>query len=287
MRCFGGKRWEKLWIRVKLTILSQSQPHFGGKDEAKDRKSWKWPKFGPILTQSRQLFRPNLQLWVILSHIGVKVIWKSWKTVKKMPMYPPPRNENFWDFSWHCWFWLMYPPPGMGKVVNQVKLTSFLAESIQPHFEIGKNENAAKWLNLAILAQSSHIFDQSNCATLPLATLSDDGWFGAWYIGLKWIWKILENPSPARKIKCWCLDLPPTSDDENGLVDGLDSATPLQPKKWNAHWWIKDDRKSWWMDWNPICNPSPAKNVNLFFGLRSTSGDWPSNPENENEPKCA
>ena len=60
--------WQKMGKvvnQVKLTIPSQSQPHFGGKDR-------KICKNLAILTQSKPLFWQNLQLWVILSHIGVK-----------------------------------------------------------------------------------------------------------------------------------------------------------------------------------------------------------------------
>ena len=40
------KRMGKVMNRVKLTIQSQSQPHFGGKDGGKHRKSCKMTKFG-------------------------------------------------------------------------------------------------------------------------------------------------------------------------------------------------------------------------------------------------
>ena len=90
------------------------------------------------------------------------------------------------------------------------------------------------------------------------------------------------------------------------------SATPLQPKKWNANFWISfnfwwlpglinwlelhppplstqknemlifilhsnsDDKPGWSMDSNPICHPSPAKkNEMLIFGICSTSDDQP------------
>ena len=42
------------------------------------------------------------------------------------------------------------------------------------------------------------------------------------------------------------------------------SATPLQPIKWNASFWImftSDDQPGWLMDSNPICHPSPAKEM--------------------------
>ena len=46
------------------------------------------------------------------------------------------------------------------------------------------------------------------------------------------------------------------------------SATPLQPKKWNAHFWITftlDDWPGWSIDSNPIHHPSPANKMKCFF----------------------
>ena len=46
------------------------------------------------------------------------------------------------------------------------------------------------------------------------------------------------------------------------------SATLLQPKKWNAHFWIMftlDDQPGWSMDSNPIHQPSPAKKMKYSF----------------------
>ena len=46
------------------------------------------------------------------------------------------------------------------------------------------------------------------------------------------------------------------------------SATPLQPIKWNASFWIvftSDDQPGWLMDSNPICQPSPAKKMKCSF----------------------
>ena len=70
----------KVVNQVKLTILSQSQPHFGGKIE-------KYAKMA-ILTQSKPLFWPNLPLWVIFSCIGVKRFEKVGK-LKKFANVPP------------------------------------------------------------------------------------------------------------------------------------------------------------------------------------------------------
>ena len=46
------------------------------------------------------------------------------------------------------------------------------------------------------------------------------------------------------------------------------SATRLQPIKWNASFWImftSDDQPGWLMDSNPICHPSPAKQMKCSF----------------------
>ena len=118
-------------------------------------------------------------------------------------------------------------------------------------------------------------------------------------------------PSPANKMKCFFLDcvhfwwsarlvdglephLPPLSSQKNEmLIFGLHSlwmisqagqwtqtpsTTPLQPIKWNAHFWITFN--FWWSAGlvNGIEPHLPAlfsqKNEMLLFGLRSTSDDW-------------
>ena len=86
------------------------------------------------------------------------------------------------------------------------------------------------------------------------------------------------------------------------------SATPLQPKNWNAHFWITFN--FWWLakagPWTqtPTEMPKkaplqPSKNEMLGFGLRSTSDDQPSDlvmdfnwnvpkgPSKSNKMKCS
>ena len=101
------------------------------------------------------------------------------------------------------------------------------------------------------------------------------------------------------------------------------SATPLQQKKWNAHFWImfnfwwlaglvnglkphppllssqknemlifglcstSDDWLGWLMDLNPICHLSPAKRKwNACFWIMFNSDDQPYNPSNKSQLKC-
>ena len=108
------------------------------------------------------------------------------------------------------------------------------------------------------------------------------------------------HPSPVKKIKCSFLDYVQL------LVIGraswwtwTPSATPLQPKKWYAHFWITFN--FWWLarlvnGLKPCLPPfSSQKNLMLIFRLQ-TSGDWPgwsmdSNPIHHPSPvkkmKCS
>ena len=88
------------------------------------------------------------------------------------------------------------------------------------------------------------------------------------------------HPSLAKKVKCSFLDCIQL------LMVGwasqwtrILSTTPLQPKKWNAHFWITFN--FWWSarlvnGLEPHLPPlSSQKSEMLIFGLSSTSDDWP------------
>ena len=114
-------------------------------------------------------------------------------------------------------------------------------------------------------------------------------------------WNPICHRSPAKKIKCSFLD-----DFQllmiawAGQWTRTPSATTLQPKKWNAHFWITFN--FWWLAGlvhglkpypPPLCS---QKSEMLIFGLRSISGDWPgwsmdSNPIRHPSPakkiKCS
>ena len=85
--------------------------------------------------------------------------------------------------------------------------------------------------------------------------------------------------SPAKKIKCSFLDyVQLLMIGRAGWCTQTASATALQPKKWNAPFWISFN--FWWLDrlvngLKPHLPPvSSHKNEMLIFGLRSTSDDW-------------
>ena len=118
-------------------------------------------------------------------------------------------------------------------------------------------------------------------------------------------------PSPTKKMKCSFLDyVQLLMIGQVGRWTQTPSATPLQPKKWNACFWIMfnfwwsarlaerlqlhlqplsnqkmkclflyyvivQNQPCWSMDSKPIHSPSSQKNEMLVFGLCSTSDDWP------------
>ena len=88
------------------------------------------------------------------------------------------------------------------------------------------------------------------------------------------------HPSPAKKVKCLFLDcIQLLMIGRAGRWTRIPSTTPLQPKKWNAHFWIT--LNFWWSarlvnGLEPHLPPlSSQKSEMLVFGLHSTSDDWP------------
>ena len=137
-----------------------------------------------------------------------------------------------------------------------------------------------------------------------LRSTSDD--LPGWLMNLN----LICHPSPPIKMKCSIFNyVQLLMISQAGQLTQSPSASPLQPIKWNASFWImftSDDQPGWLMDSNPICHPSPAKKMKcslldyvhfgwsaglvdglkphpsplssqwneiLIFGLRSTSND--------------
>ena len=81
----------------------------------------------------------------------------------------------------------------------------------------------------------------------------------------------MQPPLSSQKYEMLVFGLCSTSVDQPGLVNGLDtpSTTPLQPEKWNAHFWIMFN--FWWLGWagwwtrHPIHHPSPARKMKCLF----------------------
>ena len=108
-------------------------------------------------------------------------------------------------------------------------------------------------------------------------------------------------PSPTKKMKCLFLDyVQLLMICWAGQWIQTPSTTHLQPKEWNAHFWITFN--FWWSavlvnGLEPHLPPlSNQKNDMLIFGLRSTSYDWPGwsmvsnpicNPSPTKKMKCS
>ena len=96
------------------------------------------------------------------------------------------------------------------------------------------------------------------------------------------------HPSPPIKMKCSIFDyVQLLMISQAGQWTRTPSATLLQPKKWNAHFWIMftlDDQPGWSMDSNPIHQPSPANKMKYSFLdyvqllMISWTGRWTQTP---------
>ena len=145
--------------------------------------------------------------------------------------------------EWNAHFWIMFNFWWSARLVN----------GLEPH--------------LPPLSSQKH-----DMLIFGLHSTSDD-WPG---------WSMDSNPihhcSPAKKMKCWFLDyIHLLMTGKAGRWTRTPSATPLQPKTWNAHFWIMFN--FWWSDGlvdrlkphlQPLCS---QKNEMLIFGLNSTSDD--------------
>ena len=82
-------------------------------------------------------------------------------------------------------------------------------------------------------------------------------------------WLMDSNPicnlSPDKKMKCSYFDyVQLLMIGQAGQLTQSPSASPLQPIKWNASFWImftSNDQPGCLMDSNPICHPSPANKM--------------------------
>ena len=105
-------------------------------------------------------------------------------------------------------------------------------------------------------------------------------------------WSMDSNPilhlSQAKEMKCSIFDyVQLLMISQAGQLTQSPSASPLQPIKWNASFWImftSDDQPGWLMDLNLICHPSPAKEMKCSFLyyvqllMISWAGRWTQSP---------
>ena len=145
--------------------------------------------------------------------------------------------------TWNTHFWIMF----------NIWLSARLVDGLEPHMP--------------------NLFSQYNeMLIFGLCSTSDDR------PGCSMDSNPICHPSTATKMKCSFLDyIQLLMISWAGPWTQTPSATALQPKKWNAHFWILFN--FWWLDrlvngLKPHLPPlSSQKNEMLVFGLHSTSDD--------------
>ena len=142
--------------------------------------------------------------------------------------HPSPAKE------WNPHFWIIF----------KFWWLAGLVEALKPHpppLSSQKKWNAHFWI------------------TFP----SDD--LPGWLMNLN----LICHPSPTKKMKCSIFDyVQLLMISQAGQLTQSPSATPLQPIKWNASFWImftSHYQPGWSMDSNPICQPSPANKMKCYF----------------------
>ena len=240
------------------------------------------------------LFLDNVQLLMICQ--GGRWTWAPSAT----PLQPKKMKCSFLDNVQL----LMISPAGQWTQIPSA--TSLQPKKWNAHFWIMFN---FWWSARLVNGLKSHLpplsSQKNEMLIFGLCSTSDD------QIG----WSMDSNPfcnlSPAKKMKCSFLDyVQLLMIGQTGWWTWTPSTTHLQPRKWNAHFWVmfnfwwsarlvnglephlsplssqkhemfvfglhstSDDQPGWSMDSNSICNPYPAKkNEMLIFGLHSTSDD--------------
>ena len=184
-----------------------------------------------------------------------------------------------------------------GRWTRTPSSTSLQPKKWNAHFWITFNSSWSVGLVDGLEPHPSPLSSQKNeMIVFGLRSTSDDR------LG----WSMDSNPilhlSPAKKMKCSFLDyVQLLMIGWAGWWTQIPPVTPLQPKKWNAYFWMtfnswwsaglvnglkphlpplssqknemivfglhwtSDDQLGWSMDSNPICHPSPAKKMKWLF----------------------
>ena len=257
---------------------------FGLHSTSDDRPGWLMDS-NPICHPSpAKKMKCSFLDYVQLLMIGWAGRWTQ--TPSTTPLQPKKWNACFW-ITYNFW-WLAglvnglepHPPPLSSEknemLVFGLHTTSGLVNGLEPHLPTLSCQN-----NEMLISE--------------LHSTSDDR--PGWLIDSSPVY----HPSPAKSMKCSFLDyVQLLMIVRAGRWSWTPSTTPLQPKKWNAHFWITFN--FWWSarlvdGLKPHPPPlSSQKNEMLIFGLFSTSDDQPgwsmdSNPIHHPSPvknmKCS
>ena len=173
---------------------------------------------------SSQRMKSSFLDYIQLLMIG-RAGWGT-QTPSTTPLHPKKWNAHFW-ITFNFW-WL-------ARLVN----------GLEPH-RPPLLSSQKKW--------NAHFWN-----TFP----SDD--LPGWLMNLN----LICHPSPTKKMKCSIFDyVQLLMISQAGQLTQSPSATPFQPIKWNASFWImftSDDQPGWSMDSNPIHHPSPPNKMKCYF----------------------
>ena len=245
---------------------------------------------------SSQKMKCSFLGYVHLLMISQAVLWTQ--TPSATPLQPIKWNAHFWitfNFWWSAGLvdgLEPHPPP---VSCQKMKCTYF------DYVQLLMIGQAGQW---TWTPSTTPLQPKKWNAHFWITFTSDD--LPGWLMNLN----LICHPSPPIKMKCSIFDyVQLLMISQAGQLTQSPSASPLQPIKWNASFWImftSDDQPGWLMDSNPICHPSPAKKMKcslldyvyfgwsarlvyglkphpstlssqkneiLIFGLRSTSDD--------------
>ena len=220
-----------------------------------------------------------------LDYIQLLMIGQSGQWTQTPSATPLQRKK------WNAHFWTMFNFWWLAGLVDGLK----------PHLPpLSNQKNKCSFLDFIHFWSSAGLVNGLEPCLSPLSSqkyemlifglrsTSDDR--PGWSMGSNPI----HHPSPAKKIKCSFLDyIQLLMIGRAGWWTRTLSSIPLQPKIWNAHFWITFN--FWWLarlvdGFEPHPPPlSSQKSKLLIFGLHSTSDDRPgwsmdSNPIHHSSP---
>ena len=198
------------------------------------------------------------------AHISIMFnFWWSARLVNGLEPHPPSLSSQkkmkclFLDYV-HFWWsaWLIDEfEPHLPPLSSQKKKSSFL-----DFVQLLMISQAGKWTQTpSTTPLQPKTWNAHFCIT-----------FNFWcWPGWSMDWNPIHHPSPPQKMKCSFLDyVQLLMIGRAGQWTRAPSTTPLQPKKWNAHFCITFNIWCWpdWsMDLNLIHHSTPAKNKKCSF----------------------
>ena len=192
-------------------------------------------------------------------------------TPSATPLHPKTWNAHFWitfNFRWSA------------RLVNGLKphLPPLSSEKMKCSF--------LDYIQLLMFSRPGRWIWTPSATPLQPKTWNAHFWIT---FNFRWSARLVNGLKPhlpplsSEKMKCLFLDyLQLLMIGRAGRWTWTPSTTSLQPKKWNAHFWITFN--FWWLaglvDGLQPCVPPlcSQKNEMLIFRLHSTSDDWPAGP---------